>query len=136
MNDEDFVESFETCRLKGEDFHHREHVRLAWLYLRRHALLEALVKFSEGLKNFAAAKGKAGLYHETITWSYIFLINERMARQSTLQTWEEFAAANLDLLDWKENILQTYYREETLRSEMAKRMFIFPDGNARGREEG
>ena len=42
--------------------------------------LEGIRRFSEGLERFAAASGKPGLYHETITWAFLLLIGERLAR--------------------------------------------------------
>ena len=63
---------------------------MVWLYLRGNSVLETLVKFSEGLKRFAAANGKPNLYHETITWAYVFLIHERMQRDAREQSWPEF----------------------------------------------
>jgi hypothetical protein len=130
-NDEEFIRQFEACTLAAECFHHRDHVKLAWLYLRRHSLLETLQKFSEGIKRFAAARGKSNLYHETITWAYVFLIHERLQRAGGKQNWEDFTAANADLFDWQNNVLKTYYREETLRSDLARRIFVFPDRESR-----
>ena len=81
--------------------------------------------------NFASANGKPDRYHETITWAFLLLIRERVARwcqQSGRQPgWDEFARDNSDLLAWKGNILRQYYRDETLASELAKRTFVFPD---------
>lgn len=127
LNDEEFVRQFEACTLPAECFHHRDHVKLAWLYLQRHSVLETVQKFSEGIKRFAAAHGKSDLYHETITWAYVFLIHERRQRAGGEQSWETFAAANPDLMNWQTSILKSLYREETLRSELARRIFIFPD---------
>jgi hypothetical protein len=79
------------------------------------------------LQRFAAAHGKAGLYHETITWAYMLLIQERMVRAGRTQSWEEFARENADLLRWKDGILNRFYREETLRSDLAREIFVFPD---------
>jgi hypothetical protein len=127
IEDQDFIEQFENCTLAGECFHHQDHVRLAWLYLCRHTLMDALVKFSEGLKRFALSKGKAGLYHETITLAFVLLIHERLRRCGAQQSWKEFADANPDLLDWQNNVLKKFYREETLFSEFARKVFVFPD---------
>jgi hypothetical protein len=123
----EFIRLFESCELPPEQFPHREHARLAWLYLRRHTAPQALERFSTGLKRFAAFNGKPDLYHETITWAYILLINERNARAGRTLRWEEFTASNADLLDWQNSILKIYYREETLGSELAKKTFVFPD---------
>lgn len=126
MTDADFVLSFEDGTLPNTAFHHRDHVRLAWIYLRRHPALEALTRFAEGLKRFATANGHAGLYHETISWAFLLLIHERMARGSGT-SWEEFAACNPELLTWKPSILDRYYAPETLGSELARRVFVMPD---------
>lgn len=126
MTDAEFLRSFEDGTLPSSAFHHRDHVRLAWLYLRRLPALEALARFTQGLKRFAAAKGQPGLYHETITWAYLLLIHERIAR-SEADTWEEFARGNEDLLSWKPSILDRYYDKGTLGSELARRVFVLPE---------
>ncbi len=131
MENEEFIQQFEACTLASEGFHHQDHVKVVWLYLRRYPVLETLVRFSEGLKRFASSHGKAGLYHETITWAYVFLIHERMERNGREQSWKEFADANADLFDWKESILKAYYDNETLRSELARKIFVFPDKDSR-----
>lgn len=127
MKDEEFIQRFENCTLPAESFHHRDHVRVAWLYLRSYSVLETLVRFSPGLKRFATANGKPNLYHETITWAYVLLINERTQRGGREQSWAEFVDSNADLFDWKNSILKSYYRDDTLRSEIARRVFVFPD---------
>jgi hypothetical protein len=127
MNDDEFIARFEDGSLAGESFHHADHVRMAFLYLFRFPPLEALQRFSTALVRFAEAKGKPWLYHETITWAFLLLIRERIARAGMPQSWTQFAAGNPDLLDWRENILRKYYRSETLSSELAKRTFLLPD---------
>ena len=127
MSDRDLLEQFETVTLPIECFRHTEHVRVAFLYLSTFPILEALQRFCAALQRFAAAHGKSKLYHETITWAYIFLIQERMARAGRKQTWEEFAQNNVDLLTWKDGVLTRFYREGTLRSDLAKEIFLFPD---------
>jgi hypothetical protein len=124
---DDLIRRFEDGSLPASDFHHRDHVRLAWLYLSQEPPLAALARFAEGLKRFAARNGHEGLYHETITWAYLLLIHERRARGEAGETWEEFAARNPDLLSWKPSVLDGYYREETLASDLARRVFVMPD---------
>jgi hypothetical protein len=68
----------------------------------------------------------AGLYHETITWAFLLIIAERQARCGAV-TWDDFAAANADLLVWKPSILERYYSTEVLRSDLARNVFVFPD---------
>jgi hypothetical protein len=100
---------------------------MAFLYLQKYAPLEALSRFSSALSRFAAANGKPALYNETVTWAFLLLIRERIARAASAQIWAEFSAANTDLLRWDDNVLKKYYLPETLTSELAKRVFLFPD---------
>jgi hypothetical protein len=131
MSDEEWIAAFEHCRLSKQDFHHVDHVRMAFLYVGRFPALEAVHRFSEALKRFAAAGGNSHLYHETITWAFLFLTRERLARSveqsGRLPDWKEFASENPDLLNWKDNLLKHYYREQTLASELARKIFILPD---------
>ncbi len=127
MNESEWMEAFESCTLPNDSFHHADHVKMAFLYLQKYNPLEALGRFSSALTRFASAHGKPNLYNETITWAFLLLIRERIARANSPQTWAEFSAANADLLRWEDNILKKYYRPETLTSELAKSVFLFPD---------
>jgi hypothetical protein len=127
MKDSEWMEAFESCTLPNDSFHHRDHVKMAFLYLQKYKPLEALGHFSSALTRFATAHGKPNLYNETITWAFLLLIRERIARTNSPQTWTEFSETNTDLLRWDDNILLKYYRPETLTSELAKRVFLFPD---------
>jgi hypothetical protein len=128
MDDRALVHSFENGVVPEGGFHHEQHVRVAWYYLRHRPLLEALDRFQTGLRAFALAQDKPTLYHETITTAYVLLINERLQENgAAAEEWEAFAARNADLLSWKPSILQRYYRDETLWSERARRTFVMPD---------
>lgn len=130
MNDshqDELLQQFEDCSLPLARFRHSVHIQIAFLYLRKYPVLDVLARFPEALKRYAAAHGKTGLYHETITWAYILLIHERMMRAAHALTWDEFAATNQDLLTWSGTILKQYYRTETLSSDLARKIFLFPD---------
>ena len=126
--EESDFQAFESgCYDPPQGFHHRQHVRMAWIYLRRLPLLEALERFSEGIRRFARLKGVPGLYHETITWAYLFLINERLRDGGAALEWAEFARLNPDLLRWKGGLLEQLYSRQHLFSEKARRVFVLPD---------
>lgn len=128
ITDQQVIASFESGAISASEFHHADHVRLAFAYLQEHPVLSALERFSAALKKFAANNGKAQLYHETITCAYIFLIAERIARSDAEKLdWNRFAEKNSDLLVWKCGILSRYYQDATLKSDLARRTFVFPD---------
>jgi hypothetical protein len=126
LSDDELLARFEDGSVPDGTFHHEQHVRVAWMFVRRYGMPDALGRFSQALKCFAEAKGAVGLYHETITWAYLLLVAERLARGPG-DCWDGFAAANPDLLTWKPSLLDRYYTRETLQSDLAKRIFVMPD---------
>jgi hypothetical protein len=125
-SDRELLETFEACTLPPGELHHADHIRLAFLYLRDYPPPEALARFVASLQRFAASLGKPGLYHETITWAYLLLIRERMARGEAAD-FAEFRRMNEDLFRWKPSVLEEYYTPATLGSELARRVFVMPD---------
>ena len=122
MTDDEVIETFESASLAP--FHHRDHVRVSWIYLRRLGVYEALGAISRGLRALSVAHGQEAKYHETVSWLYVFAIHERMTPD---QGWEEFADANPDLLaDWG-RFVRRYYTAATLSSKRARASFVLPD---------
>ena len=127
LADDALLLAFEDGTLPPGAFHHRHHVRTAWILLERRPVLDVLAGFTAGLRRLAAAAGQPGLYHETITWAYVLLVHERRAAARG-EDWPAFAARNPDLLAWKPSVLEArYYREETLWSARARETFVLPD---------
>jgi hypothetical protein len=127
MNDRDFVAAVESCAVAAAEFRHADHVRLAWLYLNDHPLIEAIARYSTALRRLAAFYGVPDKYHETITWAYLVLIHERMRRDDAPHQWEAFRAANSDLFSRKPSVLERYYAPQTLKTDVARRIFVLPD---------
>ena len=122
----DLLNAFLDTSLPAAEFHHAQHVQVAWEFVRRHGMPDALREFTAAIRRFADAKGATGLYHETITWAFLLLIADRQARRPA-ETWGAFADANGDLLTWKPSILDRYYSRELLATELARRSFLMPD---------
>lgn len=127
--DDTLVRSFEAGEMPEGGFRHGDHVRVAWWYLLRYPLPQAMAIFSERLRHFAAARGRPEMYHETITVAYVLLISERLdgAGAASALPWAAFAEQHADLLAWNPSILERYYRPETLWSDRARRTFVMPD---------
>ena len=130
MTDDDLLAAFGDASLPSGAFHHEQHVRVAWLFVTRVGMPEALREFPDALRRFADAKGATNLYHTTITWAFLLLIHERQARQPA-GDWDAFATANPDLLRWKPSVLDRLYAPGTLATELAKRVFLMPDATTR-----
>lgn len=123
----EFQSLLQGCLSEDGRFHHQGHVKLAWLYLNRYPALEAVGRFCQGLKHYAAAHGQPGKYNETLTLAFMLLVLERLSQQGKT-SWEDFAAANPDLLVGKPGFdaLSRYYPAEILGSPQAKEHFVLP----------
>jgi hypothetical protein len=129
LSDDALIEAFESGAMPAGGFRHPDHVRVAWWYLLRYPLHQAIAIFSERLKAFALARGTPGMYHETITIAYVLLISERLdgSGAASALPWVKFAEQHADLLAWNPSILERYYLPATLWSERARRTFVMPD---------
>jgi hypothetical protein len=126
LTDTELKARFLDTTLGADQFHHADHVRMAWLFVSDYGMPAALERFPAALRRFADAKGATSLYHATITWAFLLLIHERQVRQPAAD-WPGFAAANPDLLTWKPSILDRFYTRETLWSDVARQTFVMPD---------
>ena len=128
LDDEDLLEGLESARLPAGAFGHAEHLRAAFLYLARHPDFgEAAVRFRTALRRFAAANGVPERYHETVTWAYLALINER-AHGSAFASSADFVRSHPELLDAMGGLFSRYYDLRAItRSARAREVFVLPD---------
>jgi len=123
------LESFEAGTIDPEDFDHEAHIYVAWLYLERYPVTEAIDRFTCALRRLTRKLGVPGKYHETITWFFLLLIAERRA-QATCAGWFAFRRDNDDICR-SALTLQRYYSKELLASEQARQHYLLPDRLAR-----
>jgi hypothetical protein len=130
MTDSEIVSAFEELTLPAASFRHREHLLVAWSYLRELPFAEAGARFARNLRRFARAHGAEAKYHETITWAYLSLLGERMHAgagfRSPGASFDAFLAANPGLLAPAHGALAAFYDAETLASPLAREVFVLP----------
>jgi hypothetical protein len=119
------IDALESLSLSESAFSHRAHVQAAWECLEASPFGAAGDRFCAAVRRFAASLGKADRYHETITWAYLVLINERRAARPAA-SFAEFAAANADLLDHKTGPVSRLYSSDVLKADLARRVFVLP----------
>jgi hypothetical protein len=90
LDDAEFLKKFHDCSLS--ELRHADHLRLAFLVLRNHEFEAARNFISDGLKRYAASKGTANGYHETITCFWLALVKHCLKR-SDIPDFEQFLAA-------------------------------------------
>ena len=81
MTDTEFARAFERLAVSPDDFNHRGHLRVAWVYLEEApSIAAASVKMARAIKRFAASVGKPDKYSAAITVSWMHRL--AAARQS------------------------------------------------------
>lgn len=125
MTDAELMARLEDGTLPESEFRHAAHVRAAYVYLRESGFAGAVTRMEATIRSYAAAHGKADLYHETITIAFLALINERLRLSGDGGGWAGFAAAHPDLLD--RACLTRYYRPETLATPRARQVFVLDE---------
>jgi len=124
--DFDFLSRFENCEIEPENFHHREHIRIAYILLTKLSVEKALLKLKDDLLSFldyiGADKSK---YHETLTCAWLLAVNHFMHLSPPAATTYEFINSNNQLLN--KDIMYTHYSHALLQSEEARINFVQPD---------
>ncbi len=105
-------------------FGHREHVELAWTYLRRYPIDEAAEVMVAAIRRVARQHGAADKYHETITRAWLHFVAVHIQRWGA-ESFEEFIDRNPDLLDRK--LLEHFYSRELILTESARAAWVGPD---------
>ena len=72
---EELTDAFEAGRIRGSDFRHADHVRVAWTLSQRHPHEEAYARVVAGIRAMTIASGKPDAYHRTITRAWFELIS-------------------------------------------------------------
>ena len=118
-----FWRLFENCLL--EEFHHADHIRMAWLYLREYGYEIESVKVKEGMiKKYSTAKNANALDHETITEFWIRLV-QHVIMNHCAETFGEFFSSFRPLQDSKS--IYRHYSKEYLMTESARSVWCHPD---------
>jgi hypothetical protein len=125
MTDDEFADAFETCQLPNALFHHRDHLRLAWIYLRRYGSAEAGAQIAKSIQRYAAHHGATQKYHETVTLAWLQLVDYAASRAPAGARLEDALASFPELLD--KNTLGQYYSRAALDSDTARVIFTQPD---------
>jgi len=129
LSDAALLEAFESQAIPCSRWHHKEHLRVAYLLLERGSLEEALGRMRTGL---IALNGRHGVpesldrgYHETLTQLWLRVLHGLRGTWGAGAGFEAFLERYPFLLD--RLLSRIYYSRERLRSERAKREFVEPD---------
>ncbi|MEX0369911.1 MAG: hypothetical protein AB3N09_04715 [Tateyamaria sp.] len=126
QDDLDFRDVFETGGVAPDDFSHRAHLRLAYVYLCEAGIDTAMPRMRNALHTFLKRNGvPASKYHETLTRSWLMAVQHFMDRASPAASFNGFLSQDDRLLDT--GIMLTHYSKDTLFSDAARAAFVAPD---------
>jgi hypothetical protein len=127
--DEMFLRAFEDCTLPFEQWKHRAHIKVAYLYLRQLSYAQAIDKIRTNIQRYNAATNTPELlergYHETMTQAWMQLVYCTLCEYGPAANADEFLDAQEHLLNRK--ALRFFYSRDQLISWRAKAEFVEPD---------
>lgn len=127
--DDEHLRQFEDQSLPLDHWHHRAHLKVAYLYLTRFSVEEALSKLRSGIQAYNAAQGIAdaptGGYHETMTCAWFQLVHTTLCQFGPAASADAFFDAQTQLKDKRALLL--FYSRDRIMSAEAKTTFIPPD---------
>jgi hypothetical protein len=116
------LSAFCEGRIDNAQFHHAEHVEVAFEMLDRHTFVDAAAAFARGLRAIAEKAGKPHLYNETVTVAFLSMIAE--AKQHAT-SFPDLARRAPELMS--KEVIRTWYSPERLGTDAARRVFLMPD---------
>ncbi len=124
-----FLRAFEDCTLPFEQWKHRAHLKVAYLYLRQMSFDRALIKARIHIQRYNAETSTPETlergYHETTTVAWLRLVEFTLCEYGPAATADEFLDAQEHLLNRK--ALRFFYTRDCLVSWRAKGEWVEPD---------
>lgn len=124
-SDEDFLRAFEDLSFPADQFHHREHVRVAWLYLKSSDATRAAERMTVGILRFANHYGATQKYHHTLTLAWMRLVAAALVETPENYDFTQFLAEHQELSH--KDLLKKYYSDELLQTMRARESWVEPD---------
>src|SRR5215813_753936 len=105
FDDETFLSYFEAGTFPFEQWHHRQHIKIAYLYLRSHSFEVAVERMRTGIRALNAAHGVPDEltrgYHETMTQAWMRLVLVTLCESGPAGSGDEVFDTNPQLAEKK-----------------------------------
>ena len=116
LPDDEFLHAFFDLTLAHSEFRHRDHLRLAWLAVRRHGAIGAEDVVTAGIHSFAHHHSHGPAYHDTMTRFWVRLVAHAVSDRPEIEEFDTFLAVYPLLLD-KNTPLRHWSREAMFGTE-------------------
>jgi hypothetical protein len=125
MSDDAFLRAFEECQLDPSKFHHADHIRLAWLYVKQYGLAEAEARLLNGIRKMAQHAGAPQKFHYTITIAWARIVAATCCESDSCDSFYEWIKIHPELLS--RYLLSEHYSAGKLESLQARWGWLDPD---------
>jgi hypothetical protein len=125
MGEDEFIAVVEGSCYVNAEFRHADHIRLAWIYVRRYGARQAEERVAATIRRFAIGLGHETKYHETQTRAWLRLVATAQHLTPTVTDFDEFLTRHGWLLD--RNTLAAFYSGAHLSSDAARHGWADPD---------
>ncbi|MCA9146070.1 MAG: hypothetical protein KDB05_24930 [Planctomycetales bacterium] len=129
VTDKEFLSAFENRTLPFEEWTHRAHVRVAFLYASQLDLHSSIGRMRSSIEAYNKATDAPEAidrgYHETITRAFMILIFAANLQTGPHGSSDEFCDAHPELLT--KLALRKFYSRERIMTMQAKTEFVEPD---------
>lgn len=129
MNDDEHLRRFEDQSLPHAEWHHRAHLKVAYLYLNRLSYEETLAKLQTGIRTYNAAHGivdsPTSGYHETLTQAWLRLVHTMLCQFGPAESADAFFDAQSQLME--KRVVLLFYSRDRIMSVEARAGFVEPD---------
>jgi hypothetical protein len=128
-DDAEFLQRFVTSAIAEACWSHRDHVRMAYLFLRDLPFEQAVERMRSGIRALLRAQGIVETpersYHETITVAWARLIQCALQAYGSEHDFASFIAQHRHFES--KTLLRLYYSRARISSADARRSFVEPD---------
>lgn len=126
VEDQRYLNMFESYEIDAATFHHREHLRIAYVLVATYGLEAAFVRLKASLLGLLNHLGVGTeKYHETVTYAWLLAVHHFMHMTADSKSFDDFIHRNSLLLD--ASIMGSHYSQSLLQSPEAKAKFLEPD---------
>ncbi len=126
MTARQLIEKFENQEFKGDDFHHLEHLKVAWHYICHETLSVAKQKFHSNVFALVKKLDAEDKYHRTLTdfmLDYLFHLRAYLGTDC----WQRLEQESLLVIQDAKKLISYYYSDKVIWSEEAKATYVEPD---------
>lgn len=126
QDDLDYLRAFESYKIDASQFHHREHLQIAYTLLAQKSVDEAYQELKThilGLLNHVGVGSDK--YHDTMTYAWLLAVKHFMEISDLSDGFDMFIEMNAILLD--QSIMYSHYSKDLLLSRQARVSFVQPD---------